>query len=246
MQPIAYCGSPPIPGAVAWNLDPVLIAFLLGGSFTVAALARRRGVPERQQLAFQAGWLLLALLLISPLCNLSVALFSARVGQHMLIEFAAAPLIACGLPYDTLSRPPGLRTALLGAAGFAAVLWFWHLPGPYDWTFRNVTAYWAMHVSLLLAAVLLWKVLLDARQPAASLLASGITTTQMTVLGAIYTFAGRAFFSIHFGTTGPWGLSPLEDQQLGGLLMWIPPGLALAGVTVWTLASLLNTQSRSA
>lgn len=246
MQPIAYCGSPPVPGAVTWNLDPVLITLLILGSLAFAMFARVRGLPGKEQFAFQAGWLLWGVFLISPLCNLSVALFSARVGQHMLIEFAAAPLIACGLSLRERRGSSGPQTALFAALLFAAALWFWHLPGPYEWTFRNVTAYWAMHVSLLVAAVLLWQVLLDARHPAAALLASGITTAQMTVLGAIYTFAGRTFFTVHLGTTGPWGLSSLEDQQLGGLLMWIPPGLALAGVAVWTLANLLTRQARSA
>jgi putative membrane protein len=126
---------------------------------------------------------------------------------------------------------------------FAAALWFWHLPAAYAWTFRSVPAYWAMHLCLLLTAVLLWEALLDKYNPAASLLASGITATQMTILGAVYTFAGHAFFNVHFGTTDVWGLSPLDDQRLGGLIMWIPPGLALAGVAAWTMATLLSDRA---
>lgn len=240
MQPVPYCGAPPIPGAVTWNLDPLLIGSLLIVACAHAVVARRNAVASHRRMAFQLGWLLLSLSLVSPLCNLSVALFSARITQHMLIEFLAAPLIALGLPWR-LAEPRGssFAIALLGAAPFAAALWFWHLPAPYEWTFRSVGAYWSMHMSLLLASILLWRALLDGRKPAASLLASGFTTVQMTILGAVYTFAGRSFFAVHFGTTEVWGFTPLEDQQLGGLIMWIPPGLALAAVAVWTMATLL-------
>lgn len=240
MQTLPYCGAPPVPGAVSWNLDPVLLTCLVTAAVAYVLGARRLQLAPSQRAAFLAGWAILSISLVSPLCNLSVALFSARISQHMLIEFVAAPLIAWGLPWRPASGRSAMGSALLGAAPFAAALWFWHMPGPYDWTFTSVPAYWSMHITLLLAAILLWKVLLDRRSPAASLLASGLTTVQMTMLGAVYTFAGRAFFDVHFGTTEVWGLSPLEDQQLGGLLMWIPPGLALAGVAVWTLARFLS------
>lgn len=245
MQPVSYCGAPPVPGAVAWNLDPVLLGCLLAVGLGYVALARHKGVPRGRRFFFLAGWSVIVAALISPLCNLSVALFSARIGQHMLIEFMAVPLCAYGLFGTGLGpRGHGLRPALGGAALFAAALWFWHLPGPYDWTFRSEAAYWSMHLSLGLSALLLWRSLLDSRQPSASLIASGFTSIQMTVLGAIYTFAGRPFFAVHYGTTGVWGLTPLEDQQLGGLLMWIPPGLALAGLAAWTMAAMLSTQER--
>lgn len=240
MQTLPYCGAPPVPGAVSWNLDPILIGVLAAVAVLYAFSAGRENFSPNQRVAFLCGWSVLSLSLVSPLCNLSVALFSARLGQHMLIEFLAAPLIAVGFPWSLSRRSGSLGNALLGALPFAVALWAWHLPSPYEWTFRSVSAYWLMHMSLLATAVLLWKVLLDTRQPAASLIASAITTAQMTVLGAVYTFAGRAFFTVHFGTTQVWGFSPLEDQQLGGLIMWIPPGLALTGVAVWTLATLLS------
>lgn len=238
MQTLPYCGAPPVPGAVSWNMDPILIGLLAG-----AALLHVLSVRDpRKRLAFLSGWAVLSLSLISPLCNLSVALFSARLGQHMLIEFLAAPLIVLGLPLSPGIWRGTLAKALAGALPFAIALWVWHLPAPYEWTFRSVTAYWLMHASLFVTAVLLWKALLDIHRPATSLIASAMTTVQMTVLGAIYTFAARAFFSVHFGTTEVWGLTPLEDQQLGGLIMWIPPGLALTAVAMWTLAALLSEQ----
>src|SRR4051812_39027576 len=93
---LAYCGSPPAPGGATWNFDPILIAALM--ALSVAHLASIRHLPSWRVTSAAAGWLVLSLALISPLCNLSVALFSARVAQHMIIVLIAAPLIALALP----------------------------------------------------------------------------------------------------------------------------------------------------
>lgn len=237
-----YCGTPPVPGSVTWNLDPTLIAVLCAVAVAYTAATFHDNEQPMRRAAFLGGWALLSLSLISPLCNLSVALFSVRVGQHMVIEFIAAPLIAFGLPRRLgLPHPVGAVACVIG---FTAVLWFWHVPAPYEWTFRSTAAYWMMHLSLAGFAVLLWRVLLDVRRPGAALIASGITTAQMTLLGAIYTFAGRVFFDVHLGTTEAWGLSPLEDQQLGGLIMWIPPGLMLSAAAVHAIAMQISESSR--
>ena len=69
-------------------------------------------------------------------------------------------------------------------------------------------------------------------RPGAVLLAAFLTTMQMSLLGAVLTFGSRALFAPHFGTTAAWGLSPLEDQQLGGLIMWVPAGTIYAGIAL--------------
>src|SRR4051794_31663201 len=102
-------------------------------------------------------------------------------------------------------------------AGFAVALWTWHLPGSYDLTLQSNVAYWAMHVTTFGTAVWLWQGLFNEFGCVGSiLLASFATTVQMTLLGGFLTVAPRPLFAVHAGTTGPWGLSPLEDQQLGG------------------------------
>jgi putative membrane protein len=226
---LAYCGRPPAPGEVPWNADPWLAGALLAG----LALAWRRIVDRR---ALLAGWGVLLLALVSPLCSLSVALFSARVGQHLVILLVAAPLLALGLPAQRRAASPGSIAG--AAAAFALVLWLWHLPGPYAATFRSDWTYWIMHLSLLAAAIWLWRALLlsAAARPEVVLPAGIATAAQMSALGAFLTFAPRPIFPPHAFTTLPWGLSPLEDQQLGGLLMWVPGGLAFAGVALGALA----------
>lgn len=107
---IPYCGTAPSPGEVTWNLDPVLIAALIACAGVYILAMRRwplsmRGAPSPRIWAFTAGWLVLAASFISPLCNLGVALFSARIGQHMILILAAAPLLVRVL--DEILRAAG-------------------------------------------------------------------------------------------------------------------------------------------
>lgn len=232
IAPTPYCGLPPAPGGVAWNLDPLLIAALL--ALLLAAWPFAAG--RRRWLL--AGWGVAAALLVSPLCNLSVALFSARVAQHLGLLAVAAPLLALAL-----ARPaPGAGQLALAGFAFALALWGWHLPGPYDLTFRSDLAYWAMQASLTGAAAWLWHGLLRGAEarPEAVLLAGMATAAQMGGLGALLTFAPRPLFLPHGLTTFAWGLTPLEDQQLGGLLMWVPGGLAFALVALPALGRALR------
>lgn len=243
MLDIPYCGAPPIPGAAAWNLDPILLALLSIGGLAIGRLAMGRLAMGRLAMGGTArlaatggGWLTLTLALVSPLCSLSVALFSARVGQHMLITLIAAPLLAFGLwpPAGAAQNRP--NRVGLPTLGFALALWGWHLPGPYAATFASTGAYWAMHASLFGSALWLWAALRNSVgvRPEAATLAALITAVHMGMLGALLTLAPRPLFlAAHPArVTAPWGLSPLEDQQLGGLLMWAPGGVVFAAVCV--------------
>ncbi|RIL08059.1 MAG: CAAX protease [Proteobacteria bacterium] len=231
---LPYCGAPPAPAdwLAAWNLDPVLIAVWSGVGLACAAspaLRARDAAGRRTRAAFAAGWSIALVAWISPLCALGVALFGVRVAQHMLLALVAAPLLAVGLP----ARAPGARHALAAGLAFAVATWLWHVPGPYEATFRSSALYWCMHATLLASAVATWRVLLarDAGVAAPSLLALA-SCFQMSLLGALLTFAPAPLFAPHLATTAAWGLSPLEDQQLGGLALWVP-GCAvflLAGV----------------
>jgi putative membrane protein len=235
---VPYCGAPPVPGSATWNSDPVLPAVLLAAGMW--GLFRLRGPDaSARRGALLLGWAVLGAALVSPLCNLSVALFAARVGQHMLLALVAAPLLAFALFPPGGRGRPGLA---LPSLAFAAALWAWHLPGPYAATFRGDAVYWAMHVSLFGAALWLWAALLRRAEdrPDAAALAGLATAAHMGLLGALLTLAPRPLFAAHFGTTTPWGLTPLEDQQLGGLLMWVPGGLLFAAVTVGVLAAPLR------
>jgi putative membrane protein len=261
---VAYCGAPPLPGELwlRWNLDPILIAALL--AMAIGYHAGRQSASDAeattraQRASFFAGWALTAAAFLSPLCALSVALFSARAGQHMILVLVAAPFLAYGRaelalrPLLSEKANSAVAMALTRAAGpgagvalLAAALWFWHAPAPYDATLRSDGLYWLMHMSLLIAAFLFWRSILpDARQPhaAAALAAILATFLQMGLLGALLSLSGAPVYASHSSTTLPWGLTPFEDQQLGGLLMWIPGGLILAGAALAATAHLLEGQ----
>lgn len=215
-----YCGPAPDPAAIwtRWNFDPILLIALA----LLALLVARNG---RGMLAVGV----LALAFVSPLCALSSALFSARVLHHLLLVAVAAPLLA------TL-RPP--RRAGPVAPAFAvstAVLWAWHLPPAYDLALGHVGAYWVMQLSLLATATWFWhQVLAPGRTPVDALAFIVAGFAQMGLLGAILTFAPEPLYAAHGVAPLAWGLSPLADQQLGGILMWAPAGLpyAVAGALV--------------
>jgi putative membrane protein len=165
----------------------------------------------------------------------------------MLLTLVAAPLIAWGAWPPRQGVEPGLAPP---AIAFALALWAWHLPGPYAATFASDVAYWAMHATLFGAALWLWAALrlrAAARPDAAALAALG-TAVQMGALGALLTLAPRPLFLAAHGpgVTAPWGFTPLEDQQLGGLLMWVPGGLVFAVACVAGLALTLRGGSDAA
>ena len=243
---LPYCGAPPVPGSVVWNTDPILAAMLIACAALYAM--GRKPVPLREQACFWVGWLLIASALVSPLCNLSVALFSARIGQHVILTTMAAPLLVLGRVERILSVLPGVGSRggasdafafgpggqALAAIVFAVVMWAWHVPALYDATFRSTLVYWTMHATFIGAALLLWFAALRSADSIGAVFAALIATMlQMSLLGAWLTFAGRPLFAAHAATTWPWGLSQLQDQQLGGLVMWVIGGFFLtAGALV--------------
>jgi putative membrane protein len=249
---VPYCGVPAIPGHVTWNTDPVLAAALAAFAVLYALAARRHRIQSRWQFCFWSGWAVLTLALVSPLCNLSVALFSARIAQHVILTLIAAPLLVLGRIeriWPVRPAAPAPVNAALGTATssqwaavlvFALVMWLWHVPAAYDATFENTLVYWTMHVTMIGAALLFWAATLRAKGSLSAAL-SGIFATmlQMSLLGAILTFAGAPLFAVHADTTWPWGLSQLGDQELGGLIMWVVGGVVLAAYAAFALASYL-------
>jgi len=224
LEQLPYCGLPPSPAELLarFNLDPVLLLALAG----FAAVHCSRPISRSARWYAGAGWLVASIAFVSPLCALSVSLFSARVAQHMILVLIAAPLIAEALPLR--QRTHCSRWLWIGAALFMGALWFWHMPRPYDATFRSTSLYWAMHFSLFGSAILLWRELLHHARDCTvdALLLGALTSIQMGLLGAVLTFAGHPLFLWHLTTTAPWGFTPLRDQQLGGVFMWVP-GIAL-------------------
>ena len=220
-----YCGPAPTAAALwsRWNLDPVLWLLLALAAFALAVAAARNARVSRARAA--AAWGVLALLFVSPLCAATSALFAARVTHHVLLVAVAMPLLARAWPVRAGARSRLAEWTLLQAGMF----WAWHAPAAYAWTFSGDAGYWLMQATLGGSAWLFWRALRGASAPAA-LAALLATMLQMGLLGALLTFAPAPLYAPHLLSTASFGITPLEDQQLGGLLMWVPASLLYAGM----------------
>jgi putative membrane protein len=219
---IPYCGPGAVPADFwgAWNLDP----WLLGGLLAMALgwLWVRAG-DGRADGWFVSGWGALVLAFVSPLCALSAALFVARIGHHLVLVAVAAPLLALALR----QRWPAAALPVVQLAIVHTVLfWVWHAPAPYAAAMGHHGVYWLMELSLLGSALLFWLACFDRRAGLGVVVPAIVgVMAQMGLLGALLAFARSPLYVAHELTTWPWGLSPLEDQQLAGLVMWVPGAL---------------------
>jgi putative membrane protein len=242
-----YCGPAPLPDDVwtSWNTDPWL-AVALAATLGFCVLTSSRAHFERRRLSYSG--LALAMLFIafvSPLCALSSALFSARVLHHILLVAAAAPLLALAFPArDGIQRVP--LTALFLAHTLA--MWIWHAPGPYAFALSSHAAYWLMEATLFGTAFLMWQAIFARWTHTGAAIAVLLgSVVQMGMLGALITFAVHPLFEPHLTTTLAFGLTPLADQQLAGLLMWVPasfPYLVAALVLAGSFLDRMRDTSR--
>ena len=235
-QAIPYCGVAPEPAGLwlRWNGDPLAWAVLafIGGLFF---LARRRAAAPDARL-FWIGWAALALALVSPLCALSSALFSARAAHHLVLLLAVAPLLA--LSGVRMRKAP----LALSAAVQAAVLWAWHAPFAYAAALSNDAVYWLMQLSLLASALWFWSAVIARRDDLGAPAALAATMAQMGLLAALITFAPTPLYAPHLTTTAAWGLTALQDQQLAGLMMWTLGALPYLIATLALSARLLRSE----
>jgi len=223
-----YCGPAPIPETLlsTWNLDPPLLAILaLSGLLGLAALHRVSGPEPARRPAFAVAMAALILAFVSPLCALSVALFSARTVHHLVLLGLAAPALAMAFPMRLLPIKAAwvaLSAALLG----------WHIPTVYTAAWDSALVYWLLQGALLLPAWAFWSAILARNgHPLAPLTNAGLIAGlvgQMGFLGAILTFAPHPLYGEHLIGTDAFGLGLLADQQLAGLIMWVPGMLPLA------------------
>jgi putative membrane protein len=247
----------------AWSFDPgIVIPLLLTAALYLRGATTAHGVSRKQKLCFWAGWLLLCVALLSPLHPLGEALFSAHMAQHELLMVAAAPLLVIarplvallwGLPFlwrrslgqlskwETVQATWRFFTHPLTAwCVHAAALWLWHIPRFFQATLDNDWIHSAQHVSFLGSALLFWWALFYAHgrvRYGAGVLYLFTTAVHTSILGALLTFSSTVWYPDYAATTAAWGLTPLEDQQVGGLLMWIPAGLSyvIAGLALLAL-----------
>ena len=229
-----------------------------------------RGVGRWQVASFAAGMVALVAALISPLDEFGEALFSAHMAQHIILTAVAPPFLLLGRPLVIIWSLPARARVAVGAwirygllpglwrwiarpvVAFiieALVLWGWHAPGAIHAALENSFIHATMHLSFLMGGLLLWEALAHtgrrraAGYPIAAAL-SFLTMLHTGVLGALLTFAPRPLYAVYGERPLAWGLTPLEDQQLAGLLMWVVCGMIYIVTALLFLAAWLNELER--
>ena len=171
-----------------------------------------------------------SLLYISPFCALGSALFTVRIVHDVILATVLAPLIVAAFRAEE-TEIPGTLTVWTAIHGLT--FWLWHAPPFYEGAMSSDGIFWLMQISIFATAAVWWIKVIRSPAPAAAtaLLA---TMVAMGALGALLTFAHRAYFAPHWLTTQFWGLSPIEDQQIAGIIMWAPASLVylVAALTI--------------
>jgi cytochrome c oxidase assembly factor CtaG len=232
---------------------------------------RGAGISAPQAIAFGSAIGSLLVALASPVDLVSSALFSVHMVQHLILVLVAAPLIAYARPeiavlwalpantrrrlgrwwvrrrwlhsaWRAISAPPVAWTM------HAVALWAWHTPRLYDAAARVEAFHILEHASFLVTAVLFARPLVARTGPASRRLSAGAAmlylfaaAMQSGILGALLTLSQGVWYTAHLTTTGPWGLTPLEDQQIAGVLMWGPAGGAYLIAILWAMRGWLES-----
>ncbi len=255
----------------AWTFDPWIVTPLIVlatlyaiGSLVVRMRSSRK--PRRwQHVAFWSGWLTLAGSLTSPLHWLGEHLFTFHMIEHEILMAVSAPLLVVANPVGCLlwglprrprlivghvMRGPAVTASWrwLSDGGHATVLhglaiWAWHAPVLFDAAVVNVALHRAQHLSFFLTAVLFWWSVLRRSEIGAGAWHVFITMLHTSALGALMTLAPRVLYGAQTATAWQWGLTPLEDQQLAGVIMWIPAGTIYAGAALALLAIWIRQSS---
>ncbi len=256
-----------------WSWEPTIwipLALLLVVYSTGALRRGSLGRLRWRHAAFFSGWLTLLLALDSPIHELGEQLFSAHMLQHEVLILVSAPLIAASHPGATClwAFAPAHRASMGRTlrdiehnrviAWFtqpltawvleAAALWLWHIPALYQATFTSDWVHAAQHLSFFLTALIFWSALYGVGRSAmgygAATLYTFGTAVHCSALGALLTFSQVLWYPAYTRTTARWGLTPLEDQQLGGVIMWVPSAVTFLVIALLLVAKWLEESDR--
>jgi putative membrane protein len=238
------------------------------GSYRLAA---RHAVQRPfERVAFAVGWATMAAAVLPPLDRMAIELFSAHMVQHELMMLVGAPLLMAGrpLPVCLAALPPIARhpvASLLqsGTAGtlwrtataplvawilHGAAIWVWHLPPLYDAAAGNEAIHALQHAMFVGTSVLFWWGMLYGRYGRAGYGAAVFyvftTAVHTGALGAFLTFARAPMYPFYAEPAAAHGVDQLADQQLAGLLMWIPAGFVLTALGIALFAAWMGESGR--
>jgi len=222
-----FCGPAPLPGTLAgaWTLEPALLAGLAVVAGAGLWRLRRDAATAAAHHALAGAAAGSVLAFVSPLCALTVALFAARSLHHLVVLTVIAPALAVAFPWRQAPLGPVFAT-------LSVALWAWHVPALYSAAWDSVAVYWAMQMALILPGWAFWAAVLGRTDGLGGALTAAGTVTalavQMGLIGAILVFAPGVLYPEHLAGAAGFGLSALQDQQLAGMVMWVPGMLPLA------------------
>jgi cytochrome c oxidase assembly factor CtaG len=252
-----------------WVIGPMLVGaavFMVGWTRLRARSGQGVCRLDRQAMLFAGGLAVLAAAMVSPLHQAGLSSFAAHMAEHELIMLAAAPLLVLSRPlavmlwaFPTAARRGLAAVARLGwlsrlwrglhEAAFATLLqatalWLWHAPALFDRALRSEGWHVAQHLSFMIAALIFWSSMLDRRQGAARAVLGLFATSLISgALGALMAISQSPWYQGYADLgLNPYGLTPAEDQQLAGVLMWAPGGLVHAIAALMLLAPLLRSR----
>lgn len=250
-----------------WIVGPLaLVGFLFALGWSRLHRRASRGTDRLATRTrwFAAGWLLLGIALVSPLHEAGERSFAAHMFEHEMIMLAAAPFLVLSEPLAVIlwafpsewrrgiglvansravEAPWRFLTGPIAATLVqAAALWLWHAPALFDLALANDGWHAVQHLSFLVSALLFWTAMLGRRAaPGIAALCLVATSVVSGALGALMAFATSPWY-VGYARLGmaPFGLSPAEDQQLAGLIMWVPGGLVHAGAALIVMRRILR------
>lgn len=254
------------PGIVV-PLAVTAVLYARGGWQLIGRSTYSTAALKRDMQFFVSGFVVLAIALLSPIHELGEELFSAHMIQHELLMAIAAPLLVVGNPAVPLlwgtpvrarspighafgSRPVQaiwsfITRPLVAFLAHAAAIWIWHAPRLYDASVTSELVHSAQHLSFLGTALLFWWSLFHSRQrkgsEGAAILYLFLTGIHTTLLGALLATSDSAIYSVYTdATTRVWGLTAIDDVQLGGIIMWVPGGLVYLGAALYLMLKWLK------
>lgn len=271
--PAAAHEGEPHTSALAWTFDPWIVAPIAiagalhaGGSIRLWRRANRRSFLVGSGILYWSGWIVLVSALVSPLHFLGEHLFTFHMIEHELVMAVSAPLFVLARPAGTLlwglPRPvrhmvgkavktDGMQRAWGGlTAGTAATLlhglaiWTWHAPALFDATVGDIPLHRAQHLSFFLTALVFWWATIWRSDRGMAAWHLFLTMLHTSLLGALIALSPRVAYFTQTRMAQDWGLTPLEDQQLAGIVMWVPGGIIYAGAALAMLALWIGGSSR--
>jgi putative membrane protein len=267
----AYAHEGEVHAADVWNAITAVSLLVIGAMYAIGVRKIwRRTIRIWQVAAFYAGLASAAIALLSSLDRLSDVLFSAHMAQHEILMLISAPLMVLGRPFiaclwalperaratvaaATRSRPVDATWNAISGPVFvlilhAVVLWMWHIPTMFEAALHNETVHVIQHLGFFMTAALFWWALIHGRYGrvgyGVGVMYVFATAMHTQILGALLTFGTRVWYPTHASRTAASGVNPIADQQLAGIVMWIPFGVIFVIVGLALFAAWLGEAER--